>query len=269
MDVLARRERLLEVLVARHVGEDPQLDLAVVGGQEGHVGRAGHEGPPDPPAERRVRIGMFWRFGSEDERRPVAATAWWNVVWRRPSAAEEARQRLDVRAAQLGVEPPVEELADHRVRRAQLLEDRRVGRVAGLRPLALRQVQLVEEDLLQLLGAAQVELVADVGVDLRLQAGDLRRELAVEEASASRSRATPVASMRARTGMSGSSISAKRRSRPWRLERRRERRPHGERGERLEAARSPGPQAGRGRRQVEVEPLVRRRPRSTGCAATR
>ena len=50
---------------------------------------------PSPPATnarriRRpsgVRIGMFWRFGSDDDRRPVAATAWWNVVWRRPSAA--------------------------------------------------------------------------------------------------------------------------------------------------------------------------------------
>ena len=25
---------------------------------------------------------MFWRFGSDDDRRPVDATAWWNVVWR-------------------------------------------------------------------------------------------------------------------------------------------------------------------------------------------
>ncbi len=39
---------------------------------------------------RSVRIGMFWRFGSDDERRPVAATAWWNVVCRRPSDAMSA-----------------------------------------------------------------------------------------------------------------------------------------------------------------------------------
>jgi hypothetical protein len=31
---------------------------------------------------------MFWRFGSEDDRRPVAATAWWKVVCSRPSASE-------------------------------------------------------------------------------------------------------------------------------------------------------------------------------------
>ena len=32
-----------------------------------------------------VRIGMFWRFGSDDESRPVAAPPWWKVVWMRPS----------------------------------------------------------------------------------------------------------------------------------------------------------------------------------------
>jgi hypothetical protein len=31
---------------------------------------------------------MFWRFGSDEERRPVEATAWWNVVWSRPSCSE-------------------------------------------------------------------------------------------------------------------------------------------------------------------------------------
>ena len=34
-----------------------------------------------------VRMGMFWRFGSEDERRPVAATVWLNFAWIRPSAS--------------------------------------------------------------------------------------------------------------------------------------------------------------------------------------
>ena len=24
-----------------------------------------------------VRTGMFWRFGADDESRPVEATAWW------------------------------------------------------------------------------------------------------------------------------------------------------------------------------------------------
>ena len=94
---------------------------------------------------------------------------------------DQRRQRLDVGRAQLRVDPPLEELVDHRVAPAQLLEHRRVGRVAGLRPLALRQVQLEEQDLLELLGAAEVELVPDVDVDLLLEPGDLRAELAVED----------------------------------------------------------------------------------------
>ncbi len=34
-----------------------------------------------------VRTGMFCRFGSVEESRPVAATVWLNVVWMRPSGA--------------------------------------------------------------------------------------------------------------------------------------------------------------------------------------
>ena len=62
----------------------------------------------------------------------------------------------------------------------QLLEDRGVGRVARLGPLAARQVELVEEDLLELLGTAQVELVAHGLVDARLEPRDLVTELAAQ-----------------------------------------------------------------------------------------
>ena len=176
MEVGTARERVAEVLVARDVGEDPQLDLAVVGGDQGEVRGAGHERPPDPPAERRpdrdvleVRVGRREAPGRRD-----------GLVERRVEAAvggHQDRQRVDVRRAQLRVDPPLEQLVDHRMGRAQVLEHRRVGRVAGLGALALRQVQLEEEDLLELLGAAEVELVADVGVDLGLEPRDLGREL--------------------------------------------------------------------------------------------
>ena len=33
-----------------------------------------------------VRMGMFCRFGSLLESRPVAATAWFRCVWTRPSS---------------------------------------------------------------------------------------------------------------------------------------------------------------------------------------
>ena len=49
------------------------------------------------------RIGMFWRFGSLDDSRPVAATVWLNDVWSRPSRGfTQRRQRVDVRALELG-----------------------------------------------------------------------------------------------------------------------------------------------------------------------
>jgi hypothetical protein len=97
-----------------------------------------------------------------------------------PIGCDQRRQRLDVRRAQFGVDPPLEELVDHRVGRAELLENGGVGRKPGLRPAALWQVQLEEQDLFQLLGAAEVELVADVGIDALLEPSDLRSELAVE-----------------------------------------------------------------------------------------
>ena len=176
VDVGVARERLLEVLVAGHVGEDAQLDLRVVGRHEHDVRAAGDERPPDPPAELgsdrdvlEVRVG-----------RREAPGRGHRLVERRvqpPVGGDECRQGVDVGRAQLRVRPPFEELVDHRVRRAELLEHRRVGRVAGLRLLALRQVELGEEHLLELLGAAEVELVADVDVDLGLEPGDLGPEL--------------------------------------------------------------------------------------------
>jgi hypothetical protein len=180
VDVRLAREGILEVLVAADVREDAQLDLRVVRGEQRDVRRPGDERPPDAPAERRpdrdvleVRVARRQPPGGRD-----------GLVERRvqpPVRGDQRRQRLDVGRAELRVDPPLEQLVDHRVGGAELLEDRRVRRVAGLRPLALRQVELEEQDLLELLGAAEVELVSDVDVDLPLQALDLGAELAVED----------------------------------------------------------------------------------------
>ena len=61
--------------------------------------------------------------------------------------------------------------------RPQVFQYGGIGREAGLRPLAFRQVQLEEEDLLELLRAAEVELVSDIDVDLCLKARDLGPKL--------------------------------------------------------------------------------------------
>ena len=82
VDVRPALEGLLEVHVARHVGQDAQLDLGVVRGEQ-HAVRS--------PATNAWRIGaqlgpdgdvLEVRVGGDS--RPVAATACWNVVCRRP-----------------------------------------------------------------------------------------------------------------------------------------------------------------------------------------
>ena len=96
MDVRPAGEGVTEMLVARDVGEDAQLDLRVVRGEERHVGAAGDERVADPPAERRpdrdvleVRIRRAQAPGRRD-----------GLVEGRMEAAvrrEKRRQRLDVR----------------------------------------------------------------------------------------------------------------------------------------------------------------------------
>ena len=162
------------MLVAGDVGDDPELDLRVVGGHQHEVRRAGHERPPDPPPERRPdRDVLEVRVGRRE-----AAGGRHGLVERRvdaPIGGDQRGQRLDVRRAELRVDPPVEDRPDDRVDVHQLLEDRRVGRVAGLRLATLGQLELAEQDLAELLGRADRELVADGVVDLALEAGDLGR----------------------------------------------------------------------------------------------
>ena len=132
---------------------------------------------------------MFCRFGSVELSRPVVATAWWKVVCSRPVAGSSSSGSASTYVLRsLVYMPPVEDLVDRRVRRPELLEHRRVGREAGLGAPAAGQVQLVEEDLLELLGAADGELVADVVVDLLLEPGDLGAERRTRAGRAPRGR---------------------------------------------------------------------------------
>src|SRR6266700_4821252 len=84
VDVPALREGLDERGIAREMRQQTQLDLRVIGRQQ-HRSGLGDEGPANA-SPRGVRTGMFWRFGSEDDNRPVAAPAWLKLVWMRPVA---------------------------------------------------------------------------------------------------------------------------------------------------------------------------------------
>ncbi len=150
---------------------------------------------------------------------------------------------------------PLEDRLDDRVDAAQLLEHARVGRVARLRLAALRQADLHEQDLAQLLGAADRELVAHGVVDLALEAGDLRGELHLE-------RPQRVAIEGDARGLHPGEDRDQRQLDlgedpldPVRLERLLERGSDRERGEGVEPCDRRGREACGGRRQHEVEAL--------------
>ena len=105
---------------------------------------------------------MFCRLGSVLDSRPVAATVWLKVVWMRPSSPTDLSSPSTV-DLQLGHVAVAQQVLQQRVLglRVQPVQRVGVGGVAGLDPLGLRQAQLVEQDLLQLLGRAEVELPAD------------------------------------------------------------------------------------------------------------
>ena len=101
VDVLLLLEGLDQGLVAREVRQDAQLDLRVVRDDElRRPGGAMNARRISRPAA--VRIGMFCRFGSDEESRPVAATVWRKEVCTRPCCVGERRQRVDVGALELG-----------------------------------------------------------------------------------------------------------------------------------------------------------------------
>ena len=145
---------------------DPHLDLAVVGGHQRLVARAHHERLADRAAllgaDRdvlQVRVGARQAPGRGDE-----------LVERRVDAAvrhDRLEQALD------GLpQPDTSRWRSSACRNGSLallaepLERVGVGGVAGLGALGLGQSQLVEEHLLELLGRAEVDLLADHRVGL-------------------------------------------------------------------------------------------------------
>ena len=203
VDVGASLERLAQVHVARDVGEDAQLDLAVVGREQDEVVDRRPRTRADAPA--RARCGWGCSGGSGRSTRAARSTP-------RPGgrscaagpcagrAAPAARRRTSTSASCRAASRAASGSSGG-PRAAPRAPCASVEKPVFVRSPA-RQVELVEEDLLELLGAAEVELVADRGVDVLLESGDLLAERRPRaRPSASRSMATPVASMSARTGI--------------------------------------------------------------------
>ena len=112
-----------------------------------------------------VRIGMFCRFGSVLDSRPVAATVCWIGGVDAAVVADRLAQPLDGRL-EPGDVPVPQQVGEERVPGLLVQADQRVGvgGVPGLGALGLGHVQLVEQHHLQLLGRAEVDLPADLGV---------------------------------------------------------------------------------------------------------
>ena len=166
--------------VLGEVRHDPHLDLAVVGGHQALEARADHEPLADPAAllgaDRdvlQVGVGRGEPPGGRDQ-----------LVERGVDPAvggDGLEQPLD------GLPQPAHVAVPQQVGEERVLglDEQRgqgvgVGGVAGLGPLGLRHAELVEEHHLQLLGRAEVDLLADhrervVGGPLHL-AGEVRLE---------------------------------------------------------------------------------------------
>jgi hypothetical protein len=112
----------------------------------------------------------------------VAAITWLNGGVDAAVVVDHRDQRVDHGLEPGHVPVPQQRAEQRHVRRLLGQPDQRVGvgRVAGLDPLGLRQLQLVEQDRLQLLRRAEVELPADRRVCLLLDRLDLAGELGLQ-----------------------------------------------------------------------------------------
>ena len=104
-----------------------------------------------------VRTGIFCKFGSLEEMRPVAAMVWSNQVWMRPSRPVSRSSAVDIGALELGDLPIEQNLVHGRVQLRQLAKGVRVGGIAARGLLFGGQAERIEENAAQLLRAVQVE----------------------------------------------------------------------------------------------------------------
>ncbi len=125
---------------------------------------------------------MFCRFGSLDERRPVAATAWSKRVWMRPVPG-----LTHLGSASMYVPLSLSSSRNSRTRAGQRvllgerLEHVGVGRAAALRgALDDRELQLVEEDLLELVARTQREIAPGDPLAVQLELTKLQLHRAPE-----------------------------------------------------------------------------------------
>ena len=159
MHVLAALEDLLQHGLVGDVREHAQLDLRVVGARSARSrarprSSRGSRGPAACGSGRSACSGWS-RPAARWSRRP--AGRWCGCATR---ASTSCGQHVEVGLGELVELAPALDLRDDLVLVADRLEHARVGRVAGLAAALARQAELVEEDLAELLGRADRELLA-------------------------------------------------------------------------------------------------------------
>ncbi len=178
VDVVAVAEGALQRLDVGDMRQQAQLDLRIVGRQQG-AAFLGDEGLADLAAllgahrdVLQVGIGRGQPAGGGAGHVVGGVDA--PVV-----GVDLLQQRVGIGALELGELAPVEHAGGQLVLARQLLENVRAGGVgAGLAGLgAAGQLQLVEQHLAQLLGRADVEGMAGQSVDLLLQLDQARGEI--------------------------------------------------------------------------------------------
>ena len=168
VDVVAGAEDLFQHLLVGDVGEHPQLDLAVVGGEQLGALLGDEAGPhraADLGADRDVlQVGVGAGEAAGGGRRLVEGG-----VDAAGLGVDQVRQRVEVGVLQLGQLAPGLDLLDDRVLVADLGEDAGVGREAGFAAPLAGQAELLEEDAADLLRRADRELLLGQLEDLLLQ----------------------------------------------------------------------------------------------------
>ena len=171
MDVEPVLEGLFQGGDIRHIGEDAQLDLRIVGGNEDvavfrdecFADLAAFFRPYRDVLEVRVRGGEAARLGAGHHVACVDAAGF---------RLDRGLQRFGIGRAQLRQRPPVDDGPGQGVALiGEFFEHVGIGLPgAGLCFLAAGQVHLVEQDFAELLGRADVELAARLFMRLRLEA---------------------------------------------------------------------------------------------------
>ena len=170
VDVLPGVEGGLHGRVAGHVGQNAQLDLAVICVHEDPAGLR-DEHLPDLRTQVRP-YGNILEIGLRGGQTARCGDGVLEGGAHAPVGADDLKQTLGVGGLELGEGPVFENSTDDRVFVAELFQYLRVGGPAGFGFLPGGQSQPLKKHLAQLLGGVEIEVPACVAEDLLLRLYD-------------------------------------------------------------------------------------------------